>query len=179
MAKETKEEKKGMLGKAKELFSPQGDWKIPAAAGIVTAILFGGPFGLGVAVGIYAAANIKGGASGPVSGTKTVALKTIGGITSGACTVIGAGIGSVFLPVVGTIIGAGVGCVFGMFASKKVTATIRDKYIDKAEAKVEEVVHDTEKAVGLKEGKSKGHGKTKTPDATPRKKESKNQNHKR
>lgn len=166
MVKEEKNtQKAGVTSKVKGLFSQKGDWKIPAAAGIVTAILFGGPFGLGVAGGVYSAAKLKGGVGGPVTGTKDFALKAIGGMTSGACTVAGAAIGSMFFPLVGTVIGAGVGFVAGMFASKKVTEKVRDKYIDKAEAKVEGAVKETTKAV-----RDIAKGKGVSPDKTPGKK---------
>jgi hypothetical protein len=171
MAKSEKTEEKevsGIAARLKKMLPGGSGLTISTTAGVVTAILFGGPFGVGVAGGVYAASKLKGGVGGVASKTKSIALKSIGGITSGACTTAGAAIGSMMFPIFGTILGAAAGFVIGTLASKKVTAKIRDSYMEKAVAGVEKAGKYAEEAA-KKAGKD--IEKAVSPNKTPAKKQ--------
>ena len=138
MAKEEQQQPKevGFLDKIKGMFSGagKGKWKIPAAVGIIAGIAVSGPFGFGVAGGVYAASQLKRDTTkglSMVEKAKNGLLKTIGGITSGGCAAIGATIGSFMFPVVGTALGAVAGFLIGMVASRAVTNKVRNSFLDK------------------------------------------------
>lgn len=134
MPEEEQEEQRGsMLDKVKSWFSGMGSggWKVPAACGVIAAIAISGPIGLGVAGGIWAASKIKD-AIGIKDRAKNAALMGVGAATCATSTAVGAAIGSAMFPVVGTLVGATVGFVGGLVASKGVTATVRDKHMNKS-----------------------------------------------
>ena len=149
-----------------------GGWKVPAAIGVVGAILFGGPIGIGIAAGAYASAKVTG--NGPLDKGKNAALMATGAAVAGGSAALGALIGSLIFPIVGTVIGALLGAFIGMKVAEKVTAKVRDKYLEKPSHQ-QHASHQQEPGKGHSQSKGyEAEMPTKAP-VTPNNKQPKSQ----